>query len=201
MGVLTMHHGWLLGLLGVVFLSACAKEQAKQSGWSGFPVAIYSDAAVVATTQDKTDLFAAFTYWEAKAGRQLFDYKGEWTGSAPYTGSASAPTDILANVIFFQNPWPFSAQTAGQTTVISSQRGIHGSIIMLNENIGRCSGNCSGETQRISQQKLIAHELGHFLGLEHSSASGDIMYPSISPGGTLSSTGANTSALQAVVNK
>ena len=187
-----MRHGWLLGL-GVLLLVGCAKEKDSGSGWSSFPVAIYSDATI-STDQNRADLYAAFSFWESKVGRQLFDYKGTWTGGAPYTGSAASPGSITANVIFFQNPWPFGATVAGQTTLIQRDGEFRGAIVMLNEGISRCNGNCQGETVRISQQKLMAHELGHFLGLGHSAAASDIMYPSISPGGSLAGEGRQSSA-------
>lgn len=194
-----MRHGWLL--VAALFVSSCAKEVKTQEGtWASFPVEIYSDSALVATNEARADFYAAMSFWEAKAGQKLFDYKGEWKGGTPYVGSPSNPSEILANVVFFQNPWPFNSNVAGQTTVISSKSGFHGSIILLNEGIARCSGNCAGENYKISQQKLLAHELGHFIGMSHNNTQGDIMYPTLFPGGSLESSSANTAALQQIVN-
>ncbi len=194
-------HGRHIALiLCLFFLSACAKEKQKKTGWSSFPVTIYTDPAVVSNNANKADFIAAMDFWEEKAGRTLFDYKGDWTGSAPFEGSPDKPSAIFANVIFFLNPWPFSGNTAGQTTLLSSEHGWEGSIIMLNPNIPLCSGNCEGESFRTSKQKLLAHELGHFLGLGHNQQNEeDIMYPSLAPGGSLANASVDIATLGQIV--
>lgn len=194
-----MRHGWSIGLV-FVLLMGCAKEKEKVSGWATFPVTLYTDPAMVATEELRGDFLEAMAYWEAHAGRRLFDYRGDWAGGSPYSGSPQRPSGIHANVIFFQNPWPFEANTAGMTTSVSSSSGLVGSMIMINPAVQVCSGECHGEWSRTSQRKLLAHELGHFIGLPHTQDPANIMYPSLAPGGSLQGTAVDARALQQVMN-
>lgn len=193
-----MRHGWLLCLTGLGLLSGCAKEKkTTEDGWAAFPVAIYADPAIVSTPAGEEDFQAALTFWENSAGQKLFDYKGEWTGQAkPFSGNPELPSSIEANTVFFQSPWPFGPNVGGQTTVIKSQRGILGAVVMINPSLLVCHGDCDGDTLKISQRKLLAHELGHFIGLSHNQDVSSIMYPSLSPGGSLAKVTVDTSALQ-----
>jgi hypothetical protein len=193
-----MRHGWQIALL-FIGLVGCAKEKQQGSGWVSLPVAIYTDPLIGSTQDGRSDFYAAMGFWESRAGKKIFDYKGDWTGDQkPYTGNASKPDGILANVAFFQNPWPFAGNTAGMTTVITSNGTYQGAVIMLNPSIPLCSGNCWGDSFRTSRQRLLAHEMGHFIGLSHSADASNIMYSSLSPGGSLESDGVDTAALKAV---
>ncbi len=169
-------------LLFVFLLSACGSQH---QGWGSFPVAIYADSQFLATGNMASDFQDAMTFWEAKAGKKLFDYKGTWTGNDVYNGAATAPSAINANVIFFQNPWPFSPSIIGQTTVNTSNTEIKASMIMINPNTSFCPGSCKGAYNSISERKVIAHELGHFLGLQHVNDINNLMYPESEPGGDL----------------
>jgi hypothetical protein len=154
---------------------------------------------VVASDANLEDFQAAMGFWEENTGRKLFDYKGNWTGGQPFSGNPGAPSAIVSNVVMFQSPWPFAANTAGMTTVEASDGEFQAAVVMLNPNIPVCTGDCSGDYSRTSEQKLMAHELGHFLGLQHVQDPSNIMYPTLNPGGSLQSEAVSSSQLSQVV--
>jgi hypothetical protein len=168
---------WLL-----LSLSACGKDR---EGWASFPIPIYADATVNSSA-DRADFEDAMAFWENKAGRKLFDFRGVWSASsAPYTGAIDNPDSIVANVVFFLDPWAFGSTVAGRTTIRSSSDGIESSMIMINPDTPSCSGDCVGDPYRASRRKVFTHELGHFLGMGHVSDPANIMNPDTTPGGSL----------------
>lgn len=178
-------------LLAVLTLTACAKEKKAHNGvegdnrWENFPVTVRADEFLLNDGLAQEDLLAAVKFWEERAGRQLF-HIGVWrSGVAPYSGEASDPSDILENVIFFQNPWPFEERIAGKTILISKDGIIQKAAVFLNTKTALCSGLCIDEPGRTSRRKLLAHELGHFLGFPHIDDRSNVMYPEILPGGSL----------------
>lgn len=183
-----------LSLLIATFTSGCAKNGATR--WASLPVPVYSDSSMVGTPEAQADLQDAMSFWEQKAGKKLFDYKGVWTSSAqPYTGTPDNPGNILANVIFFQNPWAASSNVIGQTVVTSFEDEIQSAMIMINPDAVFCSGDCEHEYYANSARKNLAHELGHFLGLKHHHDVNNVMYPILQPGGTMHGVGVDETAL------
>lgn len=191
-------HGRLFGVIAILTLvSGCAKEH---KGWSSFPVTIYADPALIADGEAHADLNDAMSFWEAKAGQKLFNYKGAWKGqSPPYTGTASAPGTILGNVVFLQNPWPLAQNIAGLTTITRSDEGIQASMIMMNPEIPFCTGSCTNDNESPGQRIAFAHELGHFLGLEHVKDEKNVMYPTVLPGGRLTDIQVDETALKDLI--
>jgi hypothetical protein len=194
---------WAAVLLLVPFLTGCGSgaSDAPQLGtgeirWASFPVAIQADPALLRSSSSKRDLYAAMDFWEERAGRPLFNLTGAWEGDAPYVGNPANPDQILANVIYFQGPWPFESTIAGKTVVRSNNNVIESAVVLINYEKGLCKGNCYNDPTGISQRKLIAHELGHFLGFGHTNNRSDIMFPEILGGETLEETAVNMNLLE-----
>ena len=153
----------------------------------------------MSTPQAQQDLQDAMAFWEQKAGKTLFDYKGIWDNSQPYTGTPDAPGTITNNVIFFQNPWPASQNIIGQTIVSTVSSDIQHAMIMINPDAAFCPGDCVGEPTINSSRKNLTHELGHFLGLAHVQDVNNVMYPVMQPGGSLDSVTIDQVALMNLV--
>ena len=179
-------------LLLALALTACGKDQKKSANalvgeahWPTFPVSIKVDEFLLDSGWAEDDLRAAFRFWEEKAGRHLFQVSSWRSGAAPYTGNPADPSELLDNVIFFQDPWPFEERIAGKTIVFAREEYIEKAAIFLNTRTSLCSGLCIDEPGRTSRRKLLAHELGHFLGFPHTDERANVMYPEILPGGSL----------------
>ena len=190
-------HGRRFVSLILLFLfSACGPSH---PGWKSLPVAIYADSSITQSSQNLSDLKDAFAFWEEKAGKQVFDFKGTWQGGTPYTGDPTKPDSIMGNVVFFQNPWPYPQTYVGMTTVQSGNDGPQAAMVMINSNTQFCNGDCLFDNNRVSSRKTFAHELGHFIGLQHNPDPDDLMYPDAQPGGTLNEVKIDQASLDQLV--
>lgn len=199
-------------LLLPLLLAGCGKEEDSRSvaelgngdiRWASFPVEVKVDAALLTDSDAYDDLSKAITYWEQKAGKPLFIIKGPWdstTMGLPYSGAPDNPGSLVDNVIFLQTPWPFDPAIRGKTIVHSNQGAIENSVVLLSASSHYCSGNCLGDTSSVSRRKLIAHELGHFIGFGHSSSASDLMYPEILTFDTLDSLEVDSLLLEKLTN-
>lgn len=182
--------GRLLLLLLLPLMVGCGKDEESSrtlaelgSGdirWASFPVEIKVDEKILSDSDAYSDLTNAIAYWERKAGKRLFLVGGSWESMrAPYSGAPSNPNRLLDNVIFLELNWPFDPSVKAKTIVHSSHGTIENSVVLLSGNGHYCPGNCLGDPSSVSRRKLIAHELGHFIGFGHSSSTDDLMYPEI----------------------
>lgn len=194
-----IRHGWqiVLAVLFLIFASGCGQKK----GWQSFPVKIYADPSITTNSAREADLKDAMSFWEDKAGHQLFDYQGAWSEGTPYTGSIGDIKSVIANVVVFQNPWPLASNIAGQTLVAEDGDKITGAVILINGALSLCNADCNGQNYMTSQRRDFAHELGHFLGLQHVFQDvNNIMYPILQPGGSLSDVAIDQKAFADLVN-
>ena len=153
--------------------------------WPTLPVLLRVEESLLNRGPEEEDLMAAVAFWEEKAGRKIF-ILGSWpTGRAAFEGSPDNPSQIIDNVLSFQRPWPFELRIAGKTVLLVDKAAIQKAVIFLNAQIGLCSGLCAGQENLTSRRRLIAHELGHFIGLNHVNDRENVMFPEILPGGSL----------------
>ena len=154
--------------------------------WPSFPVELHVDSSLTNDKNRQKDLRIAMAFWEKRAGKKLFHAQNDWQGPGmPFTGAADNPDSISENVLVFQGNWPFESNMTGWTSVRVNAGNITGAVILLDPQSGYCSGLCEDNSEATSLRRLLAHELGHFLGFAHSPYPQNIMYSSILPGGSL----------------
>ncbi|NUM89654.1 MAG: matrixin family metalloprotease, partial [Bdellovibrionales bacterium] len=174
-----------------LFLAGCGKNtlpweasgSSARMRWEQFPVVLWMDPAIAEDAARMDDVHVAVAWWEEQVSRPLFDLR-TWSGPMPpYAGgTATDPQDFLGNVLFFQDPWPHAEDVKGKTFLLASQDRLEQGLIALKGDEPYCHGGCAANPgRRVVFQKLVAHELGHFLGLPHTEDPESLMSPDLTP--------------------
>lgn len=113
-----------------------------------------------------------------------YDVQVGATFSSPSGITAMSAKDGTNAVIWLSGTaWRYSAATLGLTTTsyYVATNEIFDADMELNNNAQWAS---DGRTTAYDMESVVLHEAGHFLGLDHSPASGiAVMFPDVSPGG------------------
>lgn len=162
--------------------SGIANDQAATGArWPTFPVQIQADARLLEMEGADADIRLAIKFWEDKAGKPLFDYKGlkdPWVLGRPYRRDSSRNQMLRANVIYMEMRWPFGSNKGGDQgrTLVQLKDGrLERGVVVVQPPRAEACRECPWERQ--TRVSLIAHELGHFLGFGHTQDMDDIMYP------------------------
>lgn len=192
--------------LSLFAFSACSQLNpfAKKTGtirWGEMPVPIYFSPSLAKDSKAVADLGAATQFWEGKAGQKVFDYKGAWQESVPpVSGTLDNPDSIDGNVIFLVDDWKWGKEVAGKTIALNKDSQIQGAMIVLQRGLRFCLGPCAGNQDRaVSLRRLLTHELGHLIGLNHSTDPNDIMFANLKPDGDIGASTYDATALKTVL--
>jgi hypothetical protein len=168
--------------------------------WSQLPVVLTVDDEIANDSAMMDDVRAAAAFWEVAAQKSLFNLQLGWNGPVPpFSGTYEEPTSVQTNLLFFVDPWPYAASIKGHT-VVNEENHIFTSGVVYLQHQDYCIGECDADFSRISFRRLVAHELGHFLGLKHSPDPNDVMYADIAAGASLSAATYNSALLKALVH-
>lgn len=170
--------------------------------WKDLPVPIYASHEIADDSQRSADLQAAMEYWENKAGQKIFDYRGAYDRALPpIDGPIDNPSAIHDNVIFFTNDWRWGSEVAGKTILLNDDAEIAGAMLLINKNLSYCNGSCSGNSgSSVPFRRLLAHELGHVIGLDHSPEGENIMFANLKNDGNISNAPCDMDALKAALD-
>jgi predicted Zn-dependent protease len=176
---------WILLSSLMLFEIQCAKGPAPQAGcgfvvnneaqrvsWKNqVPIKMYFDTSV--PTQFQDSIKAAFATWEKGIGKHIFEFAGELP--------SSKATQDRKSVIYWEQTWDAAnASQQANTTIYWVDNQITEADIRVNSQNFSFSTN-PGNTD-VDIESLLLHELGHVLGLAHTSNEQSVMTPFLSSG-------------------
>lgn len=145
--------------------------------WPEAPIPIYISDKF--PKEFKSHCIEAIDIWNFESGSAVFEYMGE-------VSSDTEAQDALNIIYWDENPHAKGYFGAAHTYWINDNVLIEGDVIIYGKVSSYAVLECPGreDSCRTNQTKtdfmsVILHELGHILGLGHSSSFGDVMYPQI----------------------
>jgi hypothetical protein len=125
----------------------------------------------------ETALRNAMSQWQNVSGQAVrFEYAGR------NAAAVANDVDSINSVVWLESNWPYSPSVAAITRFsffVSDPPFFADADILLNGQTFRWSLTPGGGT--VHPQQVLIHELGHLLGLAHSSNFSSTMFPSLLP--------------------
>ncbi len=136
---------------------------------------------------ERTVIRQGFATWTVVPGAQ-FEFEDAGLTSSQRVGFDFRHLEDNSNIVLFQDPWPHDAQIIGLTTAtFNAQTGeIFDADIELNdENYEFTIGDDVVKTDLLN---TVTHEVGHFLGFDHTDKDGSTIDPECARTSTMSKT-------------
>ena len=149
--------------------------------WASLPATWHVNTANVPSTVGASAMIAATQAAERTwAAPSCTNYSASYAG----TSTTTQNTDDSFNVYLFLTSWPaeLGSTALGVTTPVwdtGSNAFVDADIVYNGQNF---QWNTDGSGGYADFQSITTHEQGHFLGMNHSTVSGAVMYPSYSSG-------------------
>jgi hypothetical protein len=139
--------------------------------WRTFPIPLKIQVAASDSRKDVTEsaLVEAIEEWQRHSEIQLWDYKG--------SDASANTTNVIRWSDNFQKETGYSAHSTMAITIRYSTP----PLLIRTEII--INGQYAGLTDQDDLKKILIHELGHTIGLDHSNDQGSMMYATLSLGG------------------
>jgi hypothetical protein len=143
-------------------------SRSQRISWgSNLPVVMYIDQSVPA--QYYSAVRAAMDEWNQRIGREVFELGG-------VSQDSTGPTRDSRNVIYFMKEWePNKTFEQARTTVYWADEQISEADIRVNIRDFAYSNSAVPVAGQVDFQSLMIHEMGHVLGLAHTTAPGSVM--------------------------
>jgi len=173
---------WIL-LAVLVVVQACSEKprpqedcnfvqnsQVQRVSWKGAtPIVIYTHSSV--PTEYISIIQEAMLRWEDALGKPLFRYGGNYEGT-------QNPNDRYSVIYWETQQWDGKKEEQGRTLVSWEGNQIKDADVKINASAipeGYEFFTVTPEPNRVDLESLLVHELGHVLGLKHSSTEGSVM--------------------------
>lgn len=168
-----------------LFLQACGQQPSPQEScnfvqnndfqrvsWgSNVPVVMYIDSSVPSHFFEAIRIAAG--RWNQVVGREILKIGG-------WTNGAGQPSQDGANVIYFLNSWePDRSNEQARTTVYWAGNRIYEADIRVNASDFKFFWGPESVPGRVDIESLMIHELGHVLGLAHTTTPQSVMATSL----------------------
>ncbi len=143
-------------------------SRSQRISWgANLPVVMYIDQSVPPSYYDA--IRAAMNEWNQSMGRQVLELGG-------VSQDSTGPTRDNRNVIYFMKDWELNRTfEQARTTVYWADEQISEADIRVNTRDFTYSGSPIPVVGQVDFQSLMVHEMGHVLGLAHTSVSGSVM--------------------------
>jgi hypothetical protein len=144
--------------------------------WQSLPVSYKINVLGLPSSTNASEFGAvqkAFDTWQAIPTSTIaFSYQG----TTDITNAGNDGTNVIS---FRDNDYPFSSGTIAVTVSTTSAQSVLDADIVFNPAL---SFSTSGTADAFDIQSIATHEIGHFLGLDHTAIVSATMNPTGSPG-------------------
>lgn len=159
--------------------SPVEKETPGPKRWTSFPVKLYVSHEIHTTPDLRAGVEQAAQFWNSRAEKEVFVMAG-----VDPTPDSTPWEEVPVNLLRFATEWPWPTQEKGRTMIASQDGTITRAVVAFQRDNNWCHSDC-GFPGSVRFMTLAAHELGHVLGISHTSDRKNLMHPVVRQDRTL----------------